>query len=657
MHTLLNFVIFELKGIFRTKKWIPLVFIFVAFWFSIFQGIGYYKKSNEIISEFLELELETFKSYTNHILYSNMGFKVIVEPASSEIFFSSPSKLLDMRGRVNSIAALEINSNNKGTSIFTGNTSFKIAFSQLVLYLGSLLVFLLGADPFQKKEYFRFLSGMCRSRTLFFYVIAARIILLSVIFILFFAGLIIFTLLMGINLDSPIMKNLVKYGILTISTLLFFFAAGTITGIFLSHKVDNKKPHNYSLAIWFLLLFVLPGITNLVNSTNEKNANSSNRLKSDQLKIIDEFEDEVLKKYGKVDPKNLKPFRKAAEHYYNEYYPKVEKIEIDELQKVSDYYKKYNLASMFIPTASYNAISNELSGKGYLNYLSFHRYLIEVKRRFLRFWLDWVYYKDYKVMVNFVQDRENVFKAQSRIPEYFWLAVLLNCFYSIAFLSVAFVFFRRWLFRFEEKDLKKIETGEIDLNSKPYIFGFQVSGNALRNYLFQVLSGNPRKYDFSGKLVLLKDRQDISQSTPNFLYVCKKEYLPKNIRVIEFLKLICSMNKIKNHRLQELLNDSPLKDVLDLQIGKLEDTSMIHLQMFIPLLVEKPVYLIDYILPGMKMAEASVFIEKIDSLSKRGQAVIYITEQEKFKPAEKNIAAYGQSATFYYDLKARSDVN
>jgi ABC-type transport system involved in cytochrome c biogenesis ATPase subunit len=249
------------------------------------------------------------------------------------------------------------------------------------------------------------------------------------------------------------------------------------------------------------------------------------------------------------------------------------------------------------------------------------------------------------MMVNFLQDGENVFKAQSRIPEYFRLAVALNCFYSIANLLVALVFFRRWLFRFEEKDLKKIETGEINFNNKPYIFGFQV------------LSGNPRKYDFSGKLVLLKDKQDISQSSPNFLYISQKVHLPKNIRVIEFLKLICSMNKIKNHRLEELLNDSPLKDVLDLPMAKLEDSCRIHLQMFIPVLVEKPVYLIDYILPGLKMAVAGVFIERIDSLSRRGQSVIYITEQEKFKPVEKNIEAYGQTATFYYDLKARSDVN
>jgi len=444
---------------------------------------------------------------------------------------------------------------------------------------------------------------------------------------------------------------------MTISTLFFFFFSRTITGIFLSHKVDIERPRNHALAVWFLLLFVLPGITNLVNSTNDKNVNSSIRLKADKLKIIDEFEDNAYKKYGKVNPKNLEPARKPLEQYYNEHYPKVEKIEIDELRKVSDYYDKYNLASMFIPTAAYNSITTEMSSKGYMNYINFHQYLIELKRRFMRFWIDWVYYRDYRVMENFVQNGENVFQAQSRIPEYFWLAVVLNCLYSIVILFGAGILFRRWLFRLEDDDKKKIEAGEINLNNKPYIFGFQVSGNALRNYLFQVLSGNPRRYDFSGKLLLHRDKQDISKLPPNFLYICRREHLPQKLKVIEFLKLICSLNKINLHQLEEQLTDNPLKDVLELSIGELEYSGKFHLQMIIPVLVEKPAYLIDYILPGLKMDEARVFTDKIDFLSSRNQSVIYITKHEKFKPAKENIEAYGQTASFYYDLKARGDKN
>jgi hypothetical protein len=657
MNAILNIVGFEIKTLFRTMRWLPVLFLLFAFSISTFMGINHHKSSLSSIPDFLKSELNTFNAYKNYTDYSNIGLNVIVEPSVAEIFFTGPDKISEMSGRINSIAALEIDSNSKGLSIFSfaGNSSISFVFSQLALYLGSLLVFLLGADTFKKREYFRFLSSINRPFKIFFYVTAARAILLSLIFLLLLALTILLALFMGININSSFTVTLFGYAILTLTTYLFYFAAGTVTGLLFSNQSrrKNKRPHSYTLTIWFLLVIVLPGVISVVNSTNEKIVKSRYRLKAEKIKIIRDFEDRTKNMAGKFDRKNLVPFIEAAEGYYRNDYPMIEKLEIDELSKVSRYYERHNLVSMFFPTTAYQFTCNELSSKGYSTYIQFHRYLIQLKRRFVRFWIDRVYYNDPKVMVNFVRDNENVFHAESRFPGYFPLAVSLNLIYSLLLLLASGYLFKKWLFRLDDDELDKINDGEIQLEGKPYIFGICATDPAIRNYLFQVLAGNPQKRNFSGKLKLLKDSQEISNTPPSFLYICRSDYLPKHLKVIELLKLVQALSKNKNLRLETITKEKPLNDILETSIDRLEKTSVFHLQMALPSLVDKSLYYIDDIVNGLTMEEARIFISKLDEWVDKRKTVLYITGEDSFQPESKQDDEYGISTSFYYDLKAR----
>lgn len=104
----------------------------------------------------------------------------------------------------------------------------------------------------------------------------------------------------------------------------------------------------------------------------------------------------------------------------------------------------YKLSLVF-PTTFYHSTANEISSKGYKNFLEFFSYILNLKEKFGRFIIDKRYYSEDSKVISFVKADENMFYAQSRLPNYFWLGVALIFLYSIGLVFLSYFLFKKSL--------------------------------------------------------------------------------------------------------------------------------------------------------------------------------------------------------------------
>jgi len=658
MNTVLRMANIELKNIITKEKLVFLTPLLLVFALSIYTGVNNYKNSKIAKIEFQNHEASYFKSLKKYVIYSVVGFNVIVEPSSTDIFFSGPPKLSDMTARVNSVATLKMNSSRDGHYIFSDISTLNISFSQFALYIGSLLVFLFGVDSFRRREHYKALSSLCKPIKLFIYIIAAKLIVLAVLFFIIFVIIVLTAQFSGIDVLGSVEIILLKYLVLTLSTFMFYLLAGTVTGFVVANRKDKKYTYGYTLAIWFFLIFVIPGIINLFSLNDSEIESTRFRLKIAKLKIINEFERKAIENHGK-NADNTKIGRiKVVEHYWNDVYPKIEQIELAENQRNIKKYSSHNVRSIFFPTTFYNLSCAEMSSRGYLNYIGFHKYLIELQRGFLRFWIDRVYYDEAKKMVNFIKGDENVYKAVSMTPDYFWAGIGINLLYSFLLLLLSGFLFQRWLSGLEIPEAVNEE--EVDVKLVKKIRMWCVHSDYYRNYLYALLSNrnNLLKYKDVTGTIKWWGRGNTPHSIPEgFFYLSKRENVPAWIKVKDYIKLIGSLSRAPKDRIQKTITDMQLTERLPLPLEKLSDTQFFDLQLALLALVDKKVYLIDNIMSDELPDEKAVdYVTFIDQLADKGHIVLGLTRKQKFEEKRENVTLdHCFSLSWYYDIKVLVD--
>jgi hypothetical protein len=96
-----------------------------------------------------------------------------------------------------------------------------------------------------------------------------------------------------------------------------------------------------------------------------------------------------------------------------------------------------NRLSLLLPTTFFMSGGYEMSSCGYDNFIAFYSYSLRMRARFVRFWIDRVYYHDPGVMVPFIEGDENLFRAGSRVHRYVLAGLGLMLIYSAALLGAA----------------------------------------------------------------------------------------------------------------------------------------------------------------------------------------------------------------------------
>ena len=640
---LFNLFYLFFKRFIRPRNMGIMLGLLIVFLFSTHQGIKEHKKITEDVPEFQKIESDTFSDLNSYDDYSNKGFNVLLVPPDSGIFFPNPIILSELSGKVNSIITLSIQSNCKGGLIFRGNSRFSVRFSNVIMVLVSLGVLFFGFTGVRPRQYLKFLAGIF-SRG----IVYISLIFSNMVFFLVFMAVIIgcclgLCLLEGISLTRTDLTGFAY----SLAPMLIMLAAFYITGTILGCLKSKELGIALILSIWIIFVFILPwaGESGIEDKSFE--ISSPYQLDNKKLKITNQFENDTEKKHGKFDKKNMDNERKIIEDYFANIFPRLEKLDSDLKLEISRLIKLYHNMSMWFPTTFYNSVCYELSGRGYMNYLAFFKYMQEMYRGFVRFWINRAYYHDLKIMVRFIKGDENLFRSTPRIPPVYMKGIIINlCWLILLTLVSFFLFFKRCLHRLKKRELKLIESNlkteflELDKGDFRVLLA---EGEQLPVFLYNVFTGEIKKLKgdrFTEELLL--DGVDICKvkNKRPILYISITRSFPVDFKVIDFLKFIFRLNRVKKPGRNMILENERIKPHLHQWIKQLKIHQLFELIYLILQLHKKKVcvYLIDdtvEILPNSCLVRLKELLEQL----KKDAVVIYITQPqvvgiESLKPGE-----------------------
>jgi ABC-type transport system involved in multi-copper enzyme maturation permease subunit len=223
--------------------------------------------------------------------------------------------------------------------------------------------------------------------------------------------------------------------------LIFFFALGTIAGTFKSRFAG------FVLVIvsWFVFVFLIPGVVGAINSQKADNITSDYHLELEKLKRLMDFEKRALEEVGLTGQENIKEERKYIENYWNNEFKQIRALEKKLETEMEKNIRRFQRLSFLFPSTFYLASTNEISSKGYENFVIFFRYIQTLKKDFVRFFINKRYYSNYSEVEAFVKENENLFKARSRLPKGFFNGIQLTLLYIVVLFVISYVRFKKSL--------------------------------------------------------------------------------------------------------------------------------------------------------------------------------------------------------------------
>jgi hypothetical protein len=240
-----------------------------------------------------------------------------------------------------------------------------------------------------------------------------------------------------------------------------FFYLGALFGL-----LRNKKVAIFLIFIswfginianyWFIKPAVEPGFPDALKEF---------QTVLDKFKEYTNFEASAEKKHGKFDRKNMEKARIVIEDFWANYYPKkIAPLEKKLRDMIAVSIEKDHKISKFFPGTFFDMTANEVSGRGYTNYLLFYDYAVAMQTKFVRFIIDRAYYNDPKIMVNFIQGDEDIFYGKAALPPNFWTGILIQLGYLVILIIACYFCFLRKMFP-RPKDAKAFDRVSIELQS------------------------------------------------------------------------------------------------------------------------------------------------------------------------------------------------
>ena len=593
-----------------------LIILFLLF-FSIFvsnKALNENKKTLSNIQNFKELESEEFKNLQNYNHYSYYGVKSFFVPSPLGILLKTSGTNSEISARVDSIISLNIFINVKGRALFEADSTSPFRLYFIIMVLGTLSVLFLGYESMRDKEFIKTLASLLSYKKIFTYIVLSRIILLTFIMIGFFAFLLIFIKLNGINLSNELLNGLYGYFAATWIMIIGFFSIGVLIG----NIKNNVTSLTVLLSIWFILVFFLPGCLESFISKKSNNITSSYKVEFEQLKIVNDFEKRSFKNYGKLNKENIETERKIVEEYFKRDYKKIEALEKKIENDISNIARSHRNLAILFPVTLFKLTGDSASSMDLENLLKFYSFLKELKRRFLRFWIDRVFYNDPKELVSFIKGDENLYYAKSQLPDNFGTGVGINLGYIIILIFFSYLRFNKALF---PKQKYANEFSNINLN---FVSGKHMAYKVYyKNFIDQLLNvffGKIKK--FSGKITLDK-KNIVTKEKKDFLYLPQPGKIPGDIKTKTLLKLFKSLLKISKEdfkKLHDVVGPSKLKKYF----YKLENHEKALLLLKVAQMTGKSTIILDNITAGIPDDFQKEIREAVRELVNNGYLIINI---------------------------------
>lgn len=612
--------VIEFKRFFRPSNiFIIIAILAVCVYFNL-KEVHEYKNILNEGEEFINLESLIFQNTDNYTYYSIIGFRVFFMPSASSIFFTNPDVMSEISSHINSIETLDIYNNCKGKSLFKGSSWRQFKFSSIVFFLGTLLSIFIGHESVRDREYLKSRASTIHYWQAFLYVVTIRFLLLALVFLVLMAVMILLVLGQNIQLTASDYTVIGGYVLDTLSTLFFFYLIGVVSGIVVPGKWAGAA---LNMSIWIIILIFITNSFDAIGFEGTEKIPSNYKTLNKKTKMLDDYEEYAEKKYGKRKNASEEQKKMAAEDYWENFYPVIEAVDVEVKNAISSIVNKHREMSKLLPTNNYLMVCDEASSRGYENFIEFFEYLVQLRRKFSRFWLDRNYYNDPEEMVNFIKDDENVFKAQSRLPENYWSGIRATIIYDLILLISAFILFKIFYFKVYNRSMiqlqklaPKLKIGEITL--------LLTASDILKNQIYAVLAFQAK--GFKGVLILGNVNIAETGKSIDFLFLCRPEDIPNDIRVKDYFTYFTRLFKIPKKQAAEIRQRFIPGRIWKKRFKKVDKGDRVNILLAVAHLKDFPLYIFDDTVVGMHPDFVKQFKIELDALTGKDKAVLYITK-------------------------------
>jgi hypothetical protein len=438
-------------------------------------GSDEYKRFLDNEKEFLKYEKNKTERFITYDQYGGHGFKVLYKPGPLIVFFGTSKILQRIESNCDVSEIINIQNIYKGRSIFvTGNYK---NFSGVFFLIATFIMLYMGVKNFKINEKLK--SILTKKNALF--SIINRLIILDLYLVAVFISNYFLVKFKGITLSSAETNIFIFYCLYTIIFLNFFYMAGLLISTTL-----NSNKEFLAAILWILFIFT-PEIYNLYLFNEAKIIPSNESVNINKFKTLMDTEKKIMVEVKKDENSDKEAIRRPLVlKYLKEGHKENFKKEGQFNAVVQKIIKKNERYSFIFPSTCYIFLTEEISTFGYSGYSDFMNYMIDIRDKFMKFYI----HKRYEIrdseIESFVKGEENVFKAQSRLPETFAAGVGLSLLYSLVLFLVSFIVLSGKL-----RVRKVIENPRLDLEDEEGEMYFILCENdTLKKEIFEFYEGD-----------------------------------------------------------------------------------------------------------------------------------------------------------------------
>ncbi len=444
---MLAFLRFEWRRIFCVKKnLISLGFIFLFSTYFVLSGVDEYRQFFSEKKIFLRYEKEKVSHVVNYSQYGGFGFRILFEAPPLNLFFINSNILQDVESNIDTFEMIEVESSFKGNKLFLKRGYFK-DFAGIPLIFGSLFMLYLGHLALISSAYLRFIAVNISLLKYYIMTTISRLFWMDLFFIALSVGFFYLVGFWGIIFSRQEQSNYFLCLLFQILFLNFFYLLGQLITVLLRFR---KIFFFWFFIVWFVCIFLLPEISRLSVFNQSQALESAEKVNLEKFRTLMALEKkfrDYLKENQSVPLDQIQKMQKKfAVQYINSTYLVNTGLESRYLRTVEKVIADHERQAILFPTTFYQFMTGEMSGKGYYGYLDFMDYIMQVRNRFIQFYLKKRYEENNAKVESFVKGDENVFHSHSRLPRTYWVGALATLLYGIIIFILTFRPLKRQVF-------------------------------------------------------------------------------------------------------------------------------------------------------------------------------------------------------------------
>jgi ABC-type transport system involved in multi-copper enzyme maturation permease subunit len=623
MKTYKAFFMYEAKRFLCKRNSIIIAMLLLTSLLFIQLGINDYNNLLDRKEKFQEIEKQKVSKYINYRLYGVYGIKILYVPDTISIFFYNSCVIPEMTAYADSGERLKIYLPLKGKNIFDLRKNGMADFSGILLFFGSLLALIYGYDGIRKDEYMRFLSSLLNKKKVFVFIMISRVLLLYLLILAIMASALLLMVINGFPI--PFDKHLLYFLLMIFLITLFFFILGTIFSTVQSKIIGITS----MLSCWFFLLFIVPTIMNSFISGKSGHIKPIYKLEMETFKIFSDFEKKVIKKAVtyKYGEKITKAVKDAVLSYWNNEFKKILSLEEDMRNQMKKNISFLKRISILFPSTFYISVNNEISSRGYYNLIEFYRYVLKIKKRFVKFYIVKLYFSNFSKVENFIKKSENIFHSQSQLPEYFELGILIKLIYIGGLLILSYSRFKKNLYAQPIKEMKQGNIPELNLKQGE-LKTWGIEGNFFKSQLYTLLSGETtvlEKKQTQIKVTINNDTISTQGRKQDFLYLCHPCEIPGDIKANDLLVLMKNLFKSKRDKTNEPASGLTGSAFFGKKFKNMTKHELGQFTLEVLNIIKCSVYLIHDIAWGMTEDFGVRLKDRMEELRDSGALVLFLT--------------------------------